>query len=45
MRYVPLLQEATVSVNGSGPILSRAGDTIGVIVLRTEAPRESLRRR
>jgi GAF domain-containing protein len=40
MRYVPLLQEERFQSMVAVPILSRAGETIGVIVLHTEAPRE-----
>ncbi len=40
MKYVPLLQEERFQSMVAVPILSRAGDTIGVIVLHTEAPRE-----
>jgi GAF domain-containing protein len=40
MKYVPLLQEERFQSMAAVPILSRAGETIGVIVLHTEAPRE-----
>lgn len=40
MRYVPLLQEERFQSMAAVPILSRAGATIGVIVLHTEAPHE-----
>lgn len=40
MTYVPLLQEERFQSMVAVPILSRAGDTLGVIVLHTEAPRE-----
>jgi GAF domain-containing protein len=40
MKYVPLLQEERFQSMAAVPILSRAGDTIGVIVLHTKAPRE-----
>jgi GAF domain-containing protein len=40
MRYVPLLQEERFQSMVAVPILSRAGDTIGVIVLHTQAPHE-----
>ena len=40
MKYVPLLQEERFQSMVAVPILSRAGETIGVIVLHTEAPRE-----
>ncbi|MGH2891394.1 MAG: GAF domain-containing protein, partial [Solirubrobacteraceae bacterium] len=40
MRYVPLLQEERFQSMAAVPILSRAGETIGVIVLHTEAPHE-----
>jgi GAF domain-containing protein len=40
MKYVPLLEEERFQSMVAVPILSRAGDTIGVIVLHTEAPRE-----
>jgi GAF domain-containing protein len=40
MKYVPLLQEERFQSMVAVPILARAGDTIGVIVLHTEAPRE-----
>src|SRR6202035_6183794 len=38
--YVPLLQEERFQSMVAVPILARAGDTLGVIVLHTEAPRE-----
>jgi GAF domain-containing protein len=40
MKYVPLLDEERFQSMVAVPILSRAGDTIGVIVLHTEAPHE-----
>ncbi len=40
MKYVPLLEEERFQSMVAVPILSRAGETIGVIVLHTEAPRE-----
>lgn len=40
MKYVPLLEEERFQSMVAVPILSRAGGTIGVIVLHTEAPRE-----
>ena len=40
MKYVPLLEEERFQSMVAVPILSRASDTIGVIVLHTEAPRE-----
>ena len=40
MKYVPLLQEVRFQSMVAVPILSRAGETIGVIVLHTEAPHE-----
>ncbi|HWF35488.1 MAG TPA: GAF domain-containing protein, partial [Solirubrobacteraceae bacterium] len=40
MKYVPLLQEERFQSMAAVPILARSGDTIGVIVLHTEAPRE-----
>jgi GAF domain-containing protein len=40
MKYVPLLEEERFQSMAAVPILSRAGETIGVIVLHTEAPRE-----
>jgi len=40
MKYVPLLREEQFQSMVAVPILSRAGETIGVIVLHTEAPRE-----
>jgi GAF domain-containing protein len=40
MRYVPLLQEERFQSMAAVPILSRAGETIGVIVLHTQAPHE-----
>ncbi len=40
MKYVPLLQEERFQSMVAVPILSRAGQTIGVIVLHTEAPHE-----
>lgn len=39
-KYVPQLQEERFQSMVAVPILSREGDTIGVIVLHTEAPRE-----
>lgn len=40
MKYVPLLQEERFQSMVAVPILARAGDTLGVIVLHTQAPRE-----
>jgi GAF domain-containing protein len=40
MKYVPLLREEHFQSMAAVPILSRAGDTIGVIVLHTKAPHE-----
>jgi GAF domain-containing protein len=40
MKYVPLLQEDSFQSMAAVPILSRAGETIGVIVLHTRAPHE-----
>jgi len=40
MKYVPLLQEERFQSMAAVPILSRAGETIGVIVLHTQAPHE-----
>jgi GAF domain-containing protein len=40
MKYVPLLEEERFQSMVAVPILARSGDTIGVIVLHTEAPRE-----
>jgi GAF domain-containing protein len=40
MKYVPLLKEEQFQSMVAVPILSREGETIGVIVLHTEAPRE-----
>ncbi len=40
MKYVPLLQEERFQSMVAVPILARAGDTLGVIVLHTEDPRE-----
>jgi GAF domain-containing protein len=40
MKYVPLLDEESFQSMAAVPILSRAGDTIGVIVLHTQAPHE-----
>ena len=40
MKFVPLLQEQRFQSMVAVPILSRAGETIGVIVLHTEAPHE-----
>src|ERR1700734_1197712 len=40
MKYVPLLDEKRFQSMVAVPILSRAGETIGVIVLHTEAPHE-----
>ncbi len=40
MKYVPLLQEEHFQSMAAVPILSRAGATIGVIVLHTRAPHE-----
>jgi len=44
MKYVPLLQEERFQSMAAVPILSRAGETIGVIVLHTKAPHEFGRR-
>jgi len=40
MKYVPLLQEERFQSMVAVPILSRSSETLGVIVLHTEAPRE-----
>jgi GAF domain-containing protein len=40
MKYVPQLQEESFQSMAAVPILSRAGETIGVIVLHTRAPHE-----
>ncbi len=40
MKYVPELDEERFQSMVAVPVLSRAGETIGVIVLHTEAPRE-----
>src|SRR6185437_10770283 len=40
MKYVPLLEEQSFQSMAAVPILSRAGETIGVIVLHTRAPHE-----
>jgi GAF domain-containing protein len=40
MKYVPELEEERFQSMAAVPILSRAGDTIGVIVLHTKAPHE-----
>src|SRR6202012_1634992 len=40
MKYVPLLEEESFQSMAAVPILSRAGETIGVIVLHTQAPHE-----
>jgi len=40
MKYVPQLEEESFQSMAAVPILSRAGDTIGVIVLHTRAPHE-----
>ena len=40
MRYVPLLEEERFQSMVAVPVLSRSGETIGVIVLHTKAPRE-----
>jgi GAF domain-containing protein len=40
MKYVPLLQEERFQSMVAVPILARAGETIGVIVLHTQAPHE-----
>lgn len=40
MKYVPLLEEERFQSMAAVPILSRAGETIGVIVLHTRAPHE-----
>lgn len=40
MKYVPLLEEERFQSMVAVPILSRAGETIGVIVLHTKAPHE-----
>jgi GAF domain-containing protein len=40
MKYVPLLEEEHFQSMVAVPILARSGDTLGVIVLHTQAPRE-----
>jgi GAF domain-containing protein len=40
MKYIPLLQEERFQSMVAVPILSRSNETLGVIVLHTEAPRE-----
>src|SRR6202165_2423996 len=40
MTYVPLLQEERFQSMVAVPMLARAGDTLGVIVLHTDAPHE-----
>lgn len=40
MKYVSLLEEESFQSMAAVPILSRAGETIGVIVLHTRAPHE-----
>ena len=40
MKYIPQLEEERFQSMVAVPILSRAGDTIGVIVLHTRAPHE-----
>jgi GAF domain-containing protein len=40
MKYVPLLEEERFQSMAAVPVLSRAGETIGVIVLHTRAPHE-----
>jgi GAF domain-containing protein len=40
MKYIPLLREEDFQSMVAVPILARAGDTIGVIVLHTRAPHE-----
>lgn len=40
MKYIPLLQEERFQSMVAVPILTRSSDTLGVIVLHTEAPRE-----
>src|SRR6478736_6466450 len=40
MKFIPQLEEERFQSMVAVPILARAGDTIGVIVLHTEAPRE-----
>src|SRR3984893_16252269 len=40
MKYFPVLQEERFQSMVAVPILSRAGETIGVIVLHTQAPHE-----
>jgi signal transduction protein with GAF and PtsI domain len=40
MKYIPLLDEERFQSMIAVPILSRSGETIGVIVLHTEAPHE-----
>jgi GAF domain-containing protein len=40
MKYVALLQEERFQSMVAVPILARSGETLGVIVLHTEAPRE-----
>src|SRR5438105_9734268 len=40
MKYIPALEEERFQSMVAVPILARAGDTIGVIVLHTKAPHE-----
>ena len=40
MKYVPELEEERFQSMVAVPILAKAGDVIGVVVLHTEAPRE-----
>ncbi len=40
MKFIPLLEEERFQSMIAVPILSRSGDTIGVIVLHTQAPHE-----
>ena len=40
MKFFPILDEERFQSMAAVPILSRAGETIGVIVLHTQAPRE-----
>jgi GAF domain-containing protein len=40
MKYVPVLEEERFQSMVAVPILARSGDTIGVIVLHTQAPHE-----
>ena len=40
MKFVPELEEERFQSMVAVPILAKAGDVIGVVVLHTEAPRE-----